>query len=66
MDNVLQDLEIARTFTPLSQDEQQALRDRVRREATDGRHEWFKTSTYFDAPYHAAAHGFGSHLRLPR
>ena len=66
MDNVLQDLEIARTFTPLSRDEQQALRDRVRREATDGRHEWFKTSTYFDAPYHAAAHGFGSHLRLPR
>ncbi len=64
--DVLQDLEIARTFTPLSEEEQQALRDRVRREATDGRHEWFKTSTYFDSKHHAAAHGFGSHLTLPR
>ena len=65
-DNLLQDLEIARTFTPMPEDEQQTLRDRVRRQATDGRHEWFKTSTYFDSPYHAAAHGFGSHLGIPR
>ena len=66
MEDILQDLEIARSFTPMTEEEQQALRDRVRREATDGRHEWFKTTTYFDSPHHARAHGFGKHLTIPR
>lgn len=65
-DDILQDLDIAQGFTPMPQEEQQALRDLVRRQARDGRHEWFKTSTYFDAPYHAQAHGFGNHLATPR
>lgn len=66
MANIEQDLDIARSFSPMTSEEQHALRSRVRREAADGRHEWFKTSTYFDHPYHARAHGFGKHLTIPR
>jgi predicted aldo/keto reductase-like oxidoreductase len=66
MANIEQDLDIARSFSPMTSEEQHALRSRVRSEATDGRHEWFKTSTYFDHPYHARAHGFGKHLTIPR
>ena len=56
-----QDLAIARDFTPMTAGEQQALRAQVRRQATDGRHEWFKTTTYFDHEYHRNAHGFPAH-----
>ncbi|MBM4437104.1 MAG: aldo/keto reductase [Actinobacteria bacterium] len=60
-DELRQDLAIARTFTPMTAAEQQALRERVRRMATDGRHEWFKTTTYFDHVYHRDQHGFPPH-----
>lgn len=46
--------------------EQAALRERVRREATDGRHEWFKSTTFFDSQYHRDQHGFPAHAAVPR
>ena len=60
-ENLEQDLAIARTFVPMSTAEQDALRERVRRPATDGRFEWFKASTYFDHIYHRDQHQFPAH-----
>lgn len=57
-ENLEQDLAIARAFAPLSEDELQTLRDRVRGEATDGRFEWFKTMQKYDSKYHRVQHGF--------
>ncbi len=56
--DVEQDVRIARSFTPMSDDEQEALRDRIRRIAGDGRLEWYKSTTMYDHPYHRALHGF--------
>ena len=56
--DLAQDLEIARNFTPMSADEQADLLARIHREATDGRHEYYKTTTYFDHEYHREAHDF--------
>ena len=53
-----QDLEIARNFEPMPEAEQEQLLTAIRREATDGRHEYFKTTTYFDHEYHRSAHGY--------
>jgi predicted aldo/keto reductase-like oxidoreductase len=60
-EGLAQDLEIARSFTPMPEDEQTALRERVRRVATDGRYEWTKTTTYFDHLYHRDQHGYPAH-----
>ena len=57
-ENLRQDLEIARNFLPLTMTEQQALGNQVKREASDGRYEWFKSTQYFDGPYHRDQHGF--------
>ena len=53
-----QDLAIAYDFKPLTENEQSALRDRIRDIATDGRHEWFKTNNFFDNGYHRDQHGY--------
>ncbi len=53
-----QDLAIARDFVPMTEAEQAALRDRVRDVAVDGRHEWFKTTNFFDNAYHRDQHGY--------
>jgi len=58
MENLQQDVEIARTFAPMSAEEQEKLRDAVEHEATDGRHEWFKSTQHFDSQYHRDQHGF--------
>lgn len=58
MENLQQDVEIARTFTPMSPEEQEQLRAAVLPEATDGRHEWFKSTQRFDSQYHRDQHGF--------
>ena len=55
---VEQDVNIARSFTPMPENEQEALRNRVRRIAGDGRLEWYKSTTLFDHPYHQSLHGF--------
>ena len=54
-----QDLAIARDFEPYSAAQMQALEARVYDEATDGRHEWFKSTQRFDSQYHQNQHGFG-------
>ena len=58
LENLQQDVEIARAFTPMSEIQQQELLTSVYEEATDGRHEWFKSTQYFDSQYHRDQHGF--------
>lgn len=58
MENLQQDLDIARNFTPMSAEEQERLRAAVYEQATDGRHEWFKSTQRFDSQYHRDQHGF--------
>lgn len=58
MENLQQDLAIARNFTPMSAQEQDQLRAVVYTESTDGRHEWFKSTQRFDSQYHRDQHGF--------
>ncbi len=58
IDNLQQDVEIARQFSPYSEADMEALRAQVREVATDGRHEWFKSTQYYDAATHRDQHGF--------
>jgi aryl-alcohol dehydrogenase-like predicted oxidoreductase len=64
--NVLeQNLAIARDFTPMSDDEMAALRDRVREVAADGRYEKFKTTKFYDGDIGREQHGFPPAKELP-
>jgi predicted aldo/keto reductase-like oxidoreductase len=57
--NVLkQNLQIAQSFTPMSQTEMQALRDRAKQYAGDGHFELYKTSIKYDNPEARLAHQF--------
>ena len=58
LENLQQDLDIARNFTPLGDSEKAELLQRIRAEATDGRHEWFKCTQYYDSKIHRDQHGF--------
>ena len=58
MENVEQDVNMARNFEPMSEAEQKALADQVYEEASDGRYEWFKSTQFFDSQYHREQHGF--------
>lgn len=58
MDVLKQDIAHARAFKPMSEGELKALLDKVRPLATDGRHERFKSTQFFDGPYHQKQHGF--------
>jgi uncharacterized protein len=58
LENLEQDVEIARNFTPMSEAEQQELLGSVHEEAGDGRLEWFKSTQFFDSKYHREQHGF--------
>ncbi len=53
-----QNLQIAQNFTPMTPDEMQALRERCRYYAGDGRFELYKTSIKFDNPEARLAHDF--------
>ena len=53
-----QNLEIAQNFTPMPAEEMQALRERCRHYAGDGRFELYKTSLKFDNPEARLAHDF--------
>jgi predicted aldo/keto reductase-like oxidoreductase len=57
MDVLRQDLANARNFQPMSRQEQEALLARVKPHAGDGRHERFKSTQFFDGPYHQKQHG---------
>jgi len=58
MGNLQQDIRIARQFTPMSERDQSELLAKVRDEATDGRHEWYKSTQFFDSQMHRDQHGF--------
>jgi uncharacterized protein len=58
VENLEQDVEIGRSFTPMSAEEQQALLDSIREEAGDGRYEWFKSTQHYDSQVHRDQHGF--------
>jgi aryl-alcohol dehydrogenase-like predicted oxidoreductase len=53
-----QNLKIAQDFTPMTADEMQALRERCRYYAGDGRFELYKTSLKFENPEARLAHDF--------
>jgi len=58
MEDLRQDIEIARHFKPMLEAEKMALLTRVRDEAGDGRHELFKSTQQFDGPHHRRQHNF--------
>lgn len=60
-----QNLEIARKFQPMSAAEMQALRDRCRPDASDGRWELFKTTKKYDGDIGRDQHGFPSIAEVP-
>jgi uncharacterized protein len=55
---LLQALKVAQGFEPLQPSAMQALRDRCRQYAVDGRFELYKLSLQFDNPEARLAHGF--------
>jgi predicted aldo/keto reductase-like oxidoreductase len=58
LDQLKQDIALARHFKPMTAAEKNALLARTKDEATDGRHELFKSSKMFDSPHHRKQHGF--------
>ncbi|MBM3727336.1 MAG: aldo/keto reductase [Acidobacteria bacterium] len=58
MAQLKQDVALARGFKPMTPAEMDALRNRVRAQATDGRHELFKSTKAYDGPHHRRQHGF--------
>ena len=58
--DLAQDIGMARGFRNYTSEEMAALEARVRDQATDGRHEWFKSMQTFDSQYHRDQHGFRS------
>lgn len=57
MEVLKQDLAMARGFKPLSDEERDKLLAQVKDVAGDGRHERFKSTQFFDGPYHRKQHG---------
>ncbi len=58
MEQLKQNIAIARDFRPMTSVEREALLARVKEEAGDGRHELFKSTKNFDGPHHRRQHGF--------
>ena len=58
LDVIRQNLKVAQGFEPMSADEMQALRDRCKPVAGDGRFELYKVSLKFDNPEARLAHEF--------
>ncbi len=58
LEQLQQNISLARKFTPLSGTEQSARRRAVKPFATDGRFEQFKSTQTFDGPVHRRQHGF--------
>jgi aryl-alcohol dehydrogenase-like predicted oxidoreductase len=64
--NVLkQNLAIARNFSPMSDGEMAALRERVQSVAADGRYEKFKTTKFYDGDVGREQHGYPPAKELP-
>lgn len=60
LEQLEQNIALARGFTPLTEAEQSALADKVKPFATDGRFEQFKSTQNFDGPVHRRQHGFAT------
>ena len=60
-----QNLEIARKFIPMEADEMDALRERCRAFAADGRYERFKTTKFYDGDLGRQQHGYPTAKKLP-
>jgi aryl-alcohol dehydrogenase-like predicted oxidoreductase len=60
-----QNLAIARDFKPMTEDEMEALRERCRTFAADGRYEKFKTTKFYDGDLGREQHGYPSAKELP-
>jgi uncharacterized protein len=60
-----QNLAVARGFTPLSENQMQALRDRCSALAGDGHLELYKSTMKYDADVGRAEHGYPSPKELP-
>jgi uncharacterized protein len=58
LEQLQENVALARGFKPLSAAEQAALADKVKPFATDGRFEQFKSTQNFDGPVHRRQHGF--------
>ena len=58
MDDLLRNVETAKSFIPMSESEQKSLVDSVKEVAGDGRYELYKTTQRMDGPYHVKQHGF--------
>ncbi len=58
MEDLRQDLAIARGFQALTDAQKAQLVTRVRDQAGDGRHEMFKSTQNFDGPHHRRQHEF--------
>jgi predicted aldo/keto reductase-like oxidoreductase len=58
VDKLRANLKVAQAFRPMEAAEMQALRDRCRQTAADGRFELYKVSLAFDNPQAREAHGF--------
>jgi uncharacterized protein len=58
MQQLKQNVALARSFKPLSPEENRTLMSRVKDVAGDGRHELFKSTKVFDGPHHRKQHGF--------
>lgn len=57
MKELLENVEVARNFKPMSEDELLAMEASVKDVAEDGRYELFKTTQLMDGPYHVKQHG---------
>ena len=62
MEQLKQDVKLAREFKPLSSQAKQALLARVKDIAGDGRYELFKSSMVHDSPIHRRQHGFSEKM----
>ena len=58
MDQLKADVAMARNFKPMALAERNELLSKVRGEASDGRHELFKSAKTYDGPHHRKQHGF--------
>ncbi len=58
LDVLHQNLQIAQNFTPMTDAEMHALRERCKPDAADGSYELYKLSLKFDNPESRLAHGF--------
>ena len=56
-ENLKQDLDVARSFAPMTEVELADLLGKTKAAGSDGRYEAFKTTTNFDGGYHRRQHG---------